>query len=256
MIAAWLVHLYTATGLLLAFLSVRSLFEHDYRTAFFWLGLQVIVDATDGVLARRARVSERIPWFNGAKLDDIADYLTYVFVPALFVWRALLVPDRWTLPVVAAMLLASGFGFNRDDAKTEDHFFTGFPSYWNVVVFYLMIAGWSPEVNAAILLLLAALVFVPIRYLYPSRSQVAPVLTNVLGAIWGVLLLVMLWQYPVVSRPLFLTSLLFPIYYFVLSIAVHLSRTTTKNTKVTKGVLEGVRPAKQAARSDGHRPGE
>ena len=130
MIAAWLVHLYTATGLVFAFLATRSLFEHDYRTAFFWLWLQVVVDATDGMLARRARVSQHLPWFNGAKLDDMVDYLTYVFVPALFVWRALLVPDRWTVPVVAAMLLSSGYGFNRDDRpKAVGHFLIGQVSF-------------------------------------------------------------------------------------------------------------------------------
>jgi len=94
---AWLAHLYTATGALLAFLAATDIFEHDYRTAFFWLYLAVVVDSTDGVAARAARVSERIPWFSGAKLDDIVDYVTYVFVPALFVWRALLVPDREAL---------------------------------------------------------------------------------------------------------------------------------------------------------------
>jgi phosphatidylcholine synthase len=224
LIAAWLVHLYTASGLVLAFLSVRSLFEHDYRTAFFWLWLQVVVDATDGALARRARVSERIPWFNGAKLDDIVDYLTYVFVPALFVWRGLLVPDASTVPVTAAMLLSSGFGFNRDDAKTADHFFTGFPSYWNVVVFYLLVAHWTAEVNAAILVALAVLVFVPIRYIYPSRMPVARLATNLLGAVWSAMMLIMLWQYPAVSRPLFLASLIFPAYYVAMSIALQVRR--------------------------------
>ena len=99
-----------------------------------------------------ARVAEQIPWFDGGKLDDIVDYLTYVFVPALFVWRAVLVPDKWTMPVAAAMLLSSAYGFSRKDAKTADHFFTGFPSYWNVVVFYLLVAGLSSWVNAAVLL--------------------------------------------------------------------------------------------------------
>src|SRR5215204_570011 len=116
MVVAWLAHLYTASGAVLAFLAARDVIDHDYRRAFFWLGLQIAVDATDGLFARAARVSERLPWFNGAKLDDIVDYLTYVFVPALFVWRALIVPDAWTVPVASAMLLASLYGFNRADA--------------------------------------------------------------------------------------------------------------------------------------------
>ena len=221
MILPWLVHLYTGSGLVLAFLAARALFLHDYRTAFFWLFVQVIVDATDGMLARRAQVSTRIPWFNGAKLDDITDYLTYVFVPALAVWRALLVPERWSTVVIGAMLLSSGYGFNREDAKTSDHFFTGFPSYWNIVVLYLWLLQLSPDINALILLGCALMVFVPIRYIYPSRTAVLPLVTNVLGAVWGAMMLVALWQYPQVSHALVLVSLAFPVYYFGLSFVVH-----------------------------------
>jgi phosphatidylcholine synthase len=167
------------------------------------------------------RVRQRIPWFDGAKLDDITDYLTYVFVPALFVWRGALVPNAWVLPVVAAMLLSSAYGFNRTDAKTSDHFFTGFPSYWNVVTFYLLVARWPSAVNAAILVVFAALVFVPIRYVYPSRTPAYGVVTNLAGAVWAALMLVMLWQYPAVSETAFWVSLAYPLYYFVLSFRLH-----------------------------------
>jgi phosphatidylcholine synthase len=218
---AWLAHAYTASGVVLAFLATRAVVEHRYREAFCWLALQIFVDATDGVLARRARVSTVLPWFNGAKLDDIIDYLTYVFVPALLVWRALLVPDAWALPVACAMLLASLFGFNREDAKTTDHFFTGFPSYWNIVVLYLFVARLSPIVNAAILLVLAVLVFVPIRYVYPSRTPTLQPVTIALGAIWGALMLLMLWQLPAVSPVVFWASLVFPAYYVALSLMLH-----------------------------------
>ena len=220
----WLAHFYTASGALLAFLAATDIFEHDYRTAFFWLYLQVAVDATDGLLARAVRVSERTPWFNGAKLDDIVDYLCYVFIPALFVWRSLLVPDEWAIAVAAAMLLSSAYGFNREDAKTADYFFTGFPSYWNIVVFYLYVARLPAGVNAAILVGLAVMVFVPIRYLYPSRGAAYQMLTNVLGVIWAVLMLVMLWQLPAVPRGVFYASLVFPAYYAILSFVLEARR--------------------------------
>jgi phosphatidylcholine synthase len=219
--AAWLVHLYTASGIVLAFLAARAVVDFDYRTAFFWLWIQVFIDATDGWLARRMRVRERIPWFDGAKLDDITDYLTYVFVPALFVWRGAVVPSAWALPVASAILLSSAYGFNRTDAKTADNFFTGFPSYWNVVTFYLLIARWSPSLNAAILVVFAVLVFVPIRYLYPSRTQRFGVITNVGGAVWAALMMVMLWQYPAVSPGMFWVSLVYPAYYLLLSFLLH-----------------------------------
>jgi phosphatidylcholine synthase len=220
-VIAWLVHLYTASGGVVALLAARAVIDFDYRAAFFWLWLQVVIDATDGVLARLARVSERLPWFDGSKLDDIVDYLTYVFVPALLVWRAVLVPAGWTLPVAAAMLLSSAYGFSRKDAKTTDHFFTGFPSYWNVVTFYLLVAEWPSTVNLVVLLTLVALVLIPIRYVYPSRTPVLRPLTNSCGAVWSALMLLMLWQYPAVHAGVFWASLLFPFYYFALSLTLH-----------------------------------
>jgi phosphatidylcholine synthase len=169
-------------------------------------------------------VAERIPWFDGSKLDDVVDYLTYVFVPALFVWRAVLVPSQWTIWIAASMLLASGYGFSRKDAKTPDHFFTGFPSYWNVVTFYLLVAGLPAPVNAAILLTFIVLVFIPIRYVYPSRTPIRPVSTNVLGVIWSASILFMLWQYPDVSKLVMWVSLAFPVYYFALSMWLHVQK--------------------------------
>ena len=217
---AWLVHLYTASSAVLALLATRAIFEYRFRDAFFWLGAAIVIDATDGVLARAARVSQRLPWFNGAKLDDIVDYLTYVFVPAVFVWRALLVPEAWTIPVASAMLLSSAYGFNREDAKTSDHFFTGFPSYWNLVVFYLYLLQAGQTFNTIVLIALAVLVFVPIRYVYPSRTPAWRGVTVALGVLWGIALVVMVWQLPAVSPVLLWTSLLFPAYYVILSLVV------------------------------------
>lgn len=217
---AWLVHLYTASSAVIALLATRAIFEYRFRDAFFWLGAAIVIDSSDGLLARVADVKRRLPWFNGAKLDDIVDYLTYVFVPAVFVWRSLLVPDVWTVPVASAMLLSSAYGFNQDAAKTPDHFFTGFPSYWNLAVFYLFLMHGSQAVNAIVLLALAALVFVPIRYLYPSRTPRWRGVTVLLGIAWGMMLLVMVWQLPVVSLVLLWLSLIFPVYYVVLSLVI------------------------------------
>jgi phosphatidylcholine synthase len=219
-----LVHAYTASGVVLALLAALAVIENDFRAAFFWLSLQVAVDATDGLLARRARVAERLPWFDGAALDQIVDYLTYVFVPALLVWRAPLVPGTWAIPVASLMLVASAYGFNRTDAKTNDHFFTGWPSYWNVVTFYLLVLDWPALVNAGVLAAFAILVFVPVRYVYPSRTPVLRLTTNVLGVLWAALMLVMLWQYPAVSRVALWASFVFVVYYYGLSLALHFAR--------------------------------
>ena len=224
MTSAWLVHLYTASGAVLAFLALTRIFDDRYREAFFWLTCALVVDATDGVLARRCAVGTRIPWFDGRRLDDIVDYLTYVFVPAALVWHSALVPHALSFWVVAAMLLSSAYGFSRDDAKTTDYLFTGFPSYWNVVVFYLYVAHWTIVTNAAILIFLSVMVFVPLRYVYPSRTRAWRSLTVTFGVAWAGVICVLLWQAPDVSRPLFWVSMAFPVYYLFLSLRLSVKR--------------------------------
>jgi phosphatidylcholine synthase len=223
-LAAWLVHLYTSSGVVMAFIAAADIVDGRYPRAFLWMFAATLVDTTDGVFARAARVQDRLPWFSGALLDNIVDYITYVFVPALLVWRAPLVAHDWSIPVCAAMLLSSSFGFSRTDAKTVDHFFTGFPSYWNIVVFYLYVAPWGQSVNAAILIALSVLVFVPIGYVYPSRTIELRSLTVALSALWGAAMLVLIQQAPDVSRPVFWFSLAFPIYYFLLSFVLDIRR--------------------------------
>lgn len=216
--AAWAVHAYTASGAVLAMLALVAVIDRDYRLAFAWLSLQVFVDATDGWLARAVDVHRRLPHFSGAHLDDIVDYLTYVFVPALMVWHAPLVPEAWRLVTPAAMLLTSAYGFSRLDAKTSDHFFTGWPSYWNVLVLYLLMWQATPGFNTAVLLTHAALVLVPLRYVYPSRTPVLMPLTVALGFTWGVALLVALWRWHAVPAWVLWYSLVFPAYYYGLSL--------------------------------------
>ena len=221
---AWLVHLYTATGVVWAFLSARATVQEDFRAAFAWLFVAVLIDSTDGLLARRARVHERLPDFSGPKLDDIVDYLTFVFVPAVIVWRANIVGAAWTVPVASAMLLSSAYGFVSADAKTDDHFFTGFPSYWNIVVLYLFVLDLAPLTNAVVLLLLSALVFVRIGYVYPTRTETARLLTITLGVVWSILILLLIVQLPNPSRTVAWASLYFPLYYTGLSFALHARR--------------------------------
>jgi phosphatidylcholine synthase len=218
---AWAVHLYTATGSVAAFAAVLAIFDRNYRGAFLWLGAATIVDATDGVLARAADVKARIPHVDGARLDDIVDYLTYVFVPVLLLFQAGTLPPGWGIAVAAAVLLSSGYGFAAADAKSDDYFFTGFPSYWNIVAVYLYAAGMAPVVNAIVLLVLSALVFVRIGYVYPSRTPVMRGLTTVLGSIWGLMVVAIILTMPDVPPPLLIASLFFPVYYAVLSLVLN-----------------------------------
>src|SRR5688572_10860132 len=213
----WLVHFYTASGAVLAFAATLASINGRFREALLFLIASTLVDATDGMLARRAGIPAATPGFDGARLDDIVDYLTFVFVPMLILYLAGNLPETWGFWVVAAVLLSSGYGFASLDAKTSDYFFTGFPSYWNIVALYLHAAGTPPVVNAVLLLALVVMVFVRIGYVYPSRTPVLRGTTNVLGALWAAMMLAVVWLLPDVPRTLLIASLFFPVYYTVLS---------------------------------------
>jgi phosphatidylcholine synthase len=223
--AAWLVHLYTAAGAVTALLALDATFHHAFGTAFAWMALATWIDSTDGALARRFHVKTVLPHFDGARLDDIVDYLNYVLVPIVLAYVAALIPSGPLGIVVAACpLLASAYGFCQDDAKTPDHFFTGFPSYWNIVVLYLFTLRWPVWLNVATLVVLSMLVFVPIRYLYPSRTTRARGLTVVLASVWAVLVIILLAQFPTPSSTLAAVSLFFPAYYVGMSFYLHFNR--------------------------------
>lgn len=216
----WLAHLYTASGAATALAAVLALDGGDVRSAFLWLVLAITIDATDGALARALRVKDRLPWFDGRTLDNLVDYLTYVFVPALIVVKGGLVPAALAVPLACAMLMASAYGFSRADAKvaTTDHFFTGFPSYWNIVAVYLVDWRLPPGANALILATLIVLVFVPVRYVYPSRTRTWRPLTIALGAMWAVCLTAVIWRLPGDGGLWSWLALVFPIYYVGLSL--------------------------------------
>ena len=223
-ILAWLVHFYTALGAVIAFIAILYIEELRFREAFFLMALAVVVDASDGTLARAARVKELLPAFDGDRLEDIIDYFNFVIVPCLLLFRANLLPPQDAVWLVAFPLVASAYGFCQKEAKTADHYFLGFPSYWNIVALYLYVLGAPLWVNAFLLLILSILVFVPIRYIYPSRSPYLRALTNSLGALWGVAIVTMIYLLPERPLPLVYMSLFFPLYYVSLSFWLELRR--------------------------------
>lgn len=223
-LAAAAVHAYTASGAILAFVGIRAVFAGDARLAFAMMLIAAVIDSTDGVLARAARVKETLPSIDGARIDDIVDYLTFVVLPMLLLDRFGFLPSPVALLVVAIVLLSSAYGFSSADAKTADGFFTGFPSYWNIVALYLYIFAVPPAPAAAILILLSVLVFVRIGYIYPSRMPVLRRLTVMLGSAWAVSIASLICCLPSPPRWLGIASLAFPVYYIVLSLVLHARR--------------------------------
>ncbi|MCA9901034.1 MAG: CDP-alcohol phosphatidyltransferase family protein [Anaerolineales bacterium] len=218
LVLAWGVHLFTATGALWGLLAIMATVQHQWQAAFFWLGLAALVDSLDGTLARRFKVKGLLPGFDGALLDNIIDYQTYVIAPAIFLYEANLLPASVTIAGVAMVVLASAFQFCQSDAKTDDHTFKGFPSYWNVVVFYLFMFDANTWINFWVIATLTILVFVPIKYLYPSRMIRYQKMTLFFTSIWGILCLTVWWQYPAFQPWMLWASLLYLVYYVGLSL--------------------------------------
>jgi phosphatidylcholine synthase len=217
--AGWLVHAYTTTGVVLALLMVHFAYEGRIE-AVLWLFLAaMVVDGTDGFAARYFKVKTVVPSLDGALLDNIVDYLTYAFAPMVLLWANGYLPDgAWGGVLAASPLVASCYQFCRSDAKTDDHFFLGFPSYWNVAAFYIIVMEFSVTATTWLLVVLAILVFVPVKYVYPSRTLDLWWFNMSMATAWLVLFGVVVAQLPDPNPWLIGISLAYPAVYLVESL--------------------------------------
>ncbi len=227
-VAAWCVHALTASGIVWCLLALDAATTARWREALLGLMVAMGVDAGEGTLARLVRVKEVLPGFDGTLLDNLVDYLSYVLVPAFILHHAELLPTQLSMPLSLAICLASVYQFCQEDAKTADHTFTGFPSYWNIAVLYLLALGWSATINAVIIGLLVVLVFVPIKYVYPTRTPHWQKLTLTLTALWAAMALAIIVQLPNPNGWLVWLSLAYVVYYAALSL--HLTFRKPRNS--------------------------
>lgn len=217
-ITAYLVHVYTASTVVLLLLSAAFLREQRFEASLAVMLLAIVIDSTDGMLARRFDVKTAAPEVDGRRMDDVIDYVSYVFLPVLFLLEAGMLAGPavlWgSLP-----LIASAFGFAHVDAKLdEEGFFLGFPSYWNIVVFYCYMLALPPWLNTLIITILAGLVFVPIRYMYITRLPRLKRLNHAFTVLWGASLAVALLTDGQLRFAAVILSLSFPLYYTVVSV--------------------------------------
>jgi phosphatidylcholine synthase len=219
---AWSVHLFTATGAIWGFLSLLAIFEENWRAAIIWMIIAMFVDGFDGMLARWFHVKEYAKGVDGGLMDNIIDYLNYVVVAAFILIKAPnLMPAGFELVGAFLILLTSAYQFSQVDAKTDEQsqsfFFKGFPSVWNFLVIYMMLLGLHPWFNFALLILCNILVFVPVKYIYPSRNNRLRRLTLGLTYLYGGIGVWGLMQYPSVPQWIVWISLVYVVYYALLS---------------------------------------
>jgi phosphatidylcholine synthase len=215
-LAAWSVHLLTATGAVMGVLALVAIGAGNFSAAALWILAALAVDSVDGTLARAVRVKDVLPEVDGRRLDDMVDFLNYVIVAMVFMAASGQLLSVWW---AAIPVLASAYGFSQADAKTDDGFFLGFPSYWNVIAIYAWLFGVSPLTGTLVVLGFSVLVFVPLKYVYPSRSPVLRRSTLAGSALWMIVLaLACLRPEAPVSRALTWASLLLPAWYFAVSL--------------------------------------
>jgi len=193
---AWSVHAFTTFGIVAGFLALVAVLKNDPFTAFVWLGVALFVDGVDGSLARKARVTEYTPNFDGASLDLVIDYFTYVAVPALMVYWFNMVPldfifsgSTWSLICAVIIMAVSCYTFANVGMKSSDYYFVGFPAIWNVVVLYFYLFGSGAIVNLVSILVLAVLTFVPIKFVHPLRVTLWRSITIPVTILWAAMTL-------------------------------------------------------------------
>ena len=217
---AWSVHLFTGTGAVWGFLTLLAIWESNFKLAILYMIVAMFVDGFDGMLARWFHVKEYAREIDGGLLDNIIDYLNYVVVAALLLVKVPnLLPQGFEMAAASSILLTSGYQFAQTDAKTDSnsYFFKGFPSLWNFLVVYLMLLGLNPWINLAVLVFCNILVFVPVKYLYPSRNTRLRRLTLVITYLYGALGVWGLMQYPDVPDWVVPVSLVYVVYYVLMS---------------------------------------
>lgn len=221
-IIAWSIHFLTASGAALGLWAIISVFKGQIQLSLWLMATTVIIDAMDGSLARIFRIKERLPGIDGSLLDNIVDYFTWTIVP--FVWGIQVM--HISLFVAGVSVTAALFGFSNVKAKTGDHFFTGFPNYWNMVLFHLYVLHAPLIFIEAILLTGAVLIFIPLKWIYPSRTLFLRKMTLGFSSVYAIQLIVMLWLFDQIPEWLAWTSLFFPLYYIALTLYINFTRKT------------------------------
>ena len=220
----WSIHMFTASGACVGLLALYAIYQHNFLLALWLMSASIFIDAVDGMFARMVRIKEVVPEIDGALLDNIVDFFNYTLVPCFFLLVTNLLPEYWRILCVMVITFASAYQFTQVDAKTSDHFFKGFPSYWNIAVFYLFFWQMSDVTNMFILIILSILSFVPIKYIYPSRldyltdNKILRMGMVIMTLLWGAATSGLLWIYPQSNHFLVAVSVGYMLFYLVISL--------------------------------------
>ena len=202
---SYLVHIFTALGVVFGFLALLATVDGKIPEAFLWLAAALFVDGVDGTLARAVNVNQNTPEIDGAILDNIIDYLNYVVVPVFIFYSLGMAPEPYLLLSCIAILLVSCFTFTNTNIKTDDFYFSGFPAIWNIVILYFYILESSEFTNFIFVILFCILTFIPFKYVHPFRVVEFRKITLMITSIWMITTTILLFDLSL-SNPIFTSA--------------------------------------------------
>ena len=168
---AYLVHLLTGSGILMSFFSIISILNNDKLLTFIFLIIALFIDVIDGNLARKYNVKKFSPNVDGVMLDSIVDYINYVFIPCIIIYKFNYVPEQFVIILPILILGISLFSFSYLKIMTDNYLYIGFPSIWNIIVIYLSILDLNVWYNLFIFLILIILKLIPVKVIHPMRYE-------------------------------------------------------------------------------------
>ncbi len=181
----FLVHCLTAFGAAVGVAALLAAADGQFAATFALLGVALVIDAIDGPLARHYEIAKTVPHIDGVALDLVVDFLTYVVVPLVALWRSGLLEPPLSVLLPCVVCAASALYFADRRMKTPDYWFRGFPAVWNLPVFYLLVLRPDPLVCALVLIAAACLMFSPVVFVHPLRVKRLRPLTLVATGVWS-----------------------------------------------------------------------
>ena len=166
---AWSVHLLTCSGLIVGFFALISVFKNDQTSAFLFLGLALLIDAIDGTLARKFKVTVFVKNIDGKMLDSVIDFFNYIIIPSVMIYWFKFVPSPFEIIIPSIILIISAISYSNNNLMTSDNFYKGFPCIWNILLFYLYLFDLSQIYNLFLISACILLKFIPMKFIHPLR---------------------------------------------------------------------------------------
>ena len=114
---------------------------------FMFLGIALLVDIFDGTLARKYKTETIFPNIDGKTLDTIIDYINYIFIPCIMIYKFGYLPPNFTIMIPIFIICVSLYSYVNTELVDTSFSYIGFPSIWNVILLYLEILSLNQWIN-------------------------------------------------------------------------------------------------------------